>query len=198
MCFNIPFSEYQGKCGFMMRIARARKRGFGPYKGQPAHKHSRPAQLPATVRWQLAIGDDAAFLHVRPCFSRAFPCVCVAPMLGDAAAKSGADSAVETLGSPFNALGTVLILDAASVVNTQKTIDDHVVSWISDRDCSSVRASTGGAYCVDRPQPVPTAIRVSYCYQSLAKVDCYDRPVERDASRFSGTRIDRIPGARLP
>lgn len=140
-----------------------------------------------------------SFRSGRPSFARlSLVCALLLSLGGCGVTKSGADSAVETLGSPFNALGTVLILDAVSVVNTQKTIDDHVVSWISDRDCSSVRASTGGAYCVDPPQPVPTAIRVSYCYQSLAAVDCYDRPVERDASRFAGTRVDRIPVTQLP
>ena len=90
---------------------------------------------------------------------------------------------------------TTAILDMASVINTQKTVDDHLVSWITGKDCSTVRASMGEHYCRESPPVLPMVQRTTYCYKSLALVTCYDQPVERDAARLFGTRVDQVPPA---
>ena len=88
---------------------------------------------------------------------------------------------------------SVAALDIVSVINTQKTIDDHIVSCITGKDCSDVRASKGDPYCIDEPVPVPMVRRATYCYKSLASVTCYDRPVVSDAAQFYGIRVDNVP-----
>jgi hypothetical protein len=88
---------------------------------------------------------------------------------------------------------SVLALDAVSVINTQKTIDDHIVSFVTGQDCSTIRASKGDHYCIDEPVPVPMVQRTSYCYKTLAKVTCYDRPMTGDAAQFFGMRVDEVP-----
>ena len=90
------------------------------------------------------------------------------------------------------AAGTI-ILDAISVVNTQKTLDDHLMSLITGKDCSTVRASMGDHYCEEKPEPTPSIVRTTYCYKSLANVTCYDQPVTQDTARLYGTRTDNIP-----
>jgi hypothetical protein len=90
-------------------------------------------------------------------------------------------------------LATFVVLDAFSVVNTQKTVDDHLVSLVTGKDCSTVRASQGDRYCIAPPPPQPMMRRTTYCYKSLADVTCYDRPLAQDAPVFYGTRVDDIP-----
>ena len=90
-------------------------------------------------------------------------------------------------------VASLAILDALSVINTQKTLDDHVVGWVIGRDCSTVRASRGEPYCEEIPQPVPSVVRTAYCYKSLASVSCFDRPLMSDANRYNGSRSDNIP-----
>lgn len=68
----------------------------------------------------------------------------------------------------------ILGAEGASVVATQKTISDHVVSLASGKDCSSIRRDRGLAYCKEdeiRPQ-----MNV-FCYQTLGQITCYDKPV---------------------
>lgn len=91
--------------------------------------------------------------------------------------------------SPFVGL---LVADGVSVINTGKTLEDHVIGWATGQDCSLVRASQGEHYCVDNT-PVPTVAVAKYCYQTLARVSCYDRRMPSDEARFVGTRIDNIP-----
>ena len=83
--------------------------------------------------------------------------------------------------------------DVVSVVATQKTIEDHVISGIIGEDCSTVRASNGGKYCEEIPKPAPTMVRTAYCYRTLAAVSCYNQPFERDAGQFYGERVENIP-----
>lgn len=131
------------------------------------------------------------------------PCLAAALLAGCGLVKAGVGGTVDELhgldatthrvGSPFSTIQTFWILDGASVINTQKTLDDHLVSWITGSDCSTVRASTGDRYCIDPPEAVPVVVRTAYCYKSLASVDCYDRPLVADKARFYGIRIDKVP-----
>jgi hypothetical protein len=69
-------------------------------------------------------------------------------------------------------------VEAVSIINTDKTITDHVVSMARDQDCSSIRAQNGDYYCIpyyenqQKPAPQP------YCYRTMAGVDCYQQPLK--------------------
>jgi len=63
--------------------------------------------------------------------------------------------------------------DALTVVGTDKTIVDHLVSFKSGKNCSTVRRELGLHYCEeDEPDVNPRV----YCYNTLGRVTCYDRP----------------------
>jgi hypothetical protein len=89
----------------------------------------------------------------------------------------GMDATTHSLGSPFSTAQTFWILDGVSVINTQKTIDDHLVSWLSGEDCSTLKALHGEPYCKPDPVQVPTVTRTLYCYKNLAGSTCYTQPV---------------------
>ncbi len=64
-------------------------------------------------------------------------------------------------------------MESAVVIGTDKTISDHIVSFTSGKNCSTVRKEKGLTYCEeDEPQIKPNI----YCYRTLATVTCYDRP----------------------
>jgi len=44
--------------------------------------------------------------------------------------------------------------DLISLTGTGKTIDDHIIGWATDQDCSILRLSKGGKYCEPYPDPV--------------------------------------------
>ncbi|NQW00237.1 MAG: hypothetical protein HQ483_11105 [Rhodospirillales bacterium] len=63
-------------------------------------------------------------------------------------------------------------VDVLTVMGTDKTLIDHVVSASSGKDCSSVRLEQGDYYCEeDRPKITQNI----YCYNTLGSVTCYDR-----------------------
>jgi len=64
-------------------------------------------------------------------------------------------------------------LDAGTVVTTDKTIDDHMVSLFSGKNCSSVRAEQGFSYCEEDEVRITPAV---HCYRSLGSVTCFDKP----------------------
>jgi len=75
-------------------------------------------------------------------------------------------------------------LNLASVVVTDKTIPDHVVSLATGHDCSVVRYSSGGYYCVQplaANKPVETRL---YCYRSIGNITCYDKAIPGEESRL--------------
>ena len=60
-----------------------------------------------------------------------------------------------------------------SIMGTDKTIADHVISLGSGKNCSTVRRERGLHYCEeDEPQVRPDV----YCYNTLARVTCYKQP----------------------
>lgn len=68
--------------------------------------------------------------------------------------------------------------DVLTVVGTDKTMVDHIVSYTSGKDCSSVRREQGLHYCVeDEPNVQPEV----YCYSTIGAVTCYDRPNPYDS-----------------
>ena len=70
----------------------------------------------------------------------------------------------------------VAIVDGATVVGSQKTLGDHFISYVSGKDCSTVRRNLGRTYCVeDEPNPVSRV----FCYPTIGKITCYDKPDPR-------------------
>jgi len=73
-----------------------------------------------------------------------------------------------------NALYTpIAAIEGASAVGTGKTFSDHLVSYASGKDCSTVRSNSGRTYCREN-EPNPTA--KVWCYRTLGKPVCYNRP----------------------
>lgn len=63
--------------------------------------------------------------------------------------------------------------EGISTIITEKSLGDHAVSIYSGKDCSTVRIERGETYCAE--DEVEPRILV-YCYPTLGKVTCYDRP----------------------
>lgn len=80
---------------------------------------------------------------------------------------------------------TLANLEIFSVINTHKTVGDHIATWVTGRDCSTPRAQREGAWCVDWPAPPPPPQQV-YCYASLAKPSCYSQPYNQGNDRLIG------------
>lgn len=68
---------------------------------------------------------------------------------------------------------TFLVGDAASTIVTDKTIGDHVVSFIARKDCSVVRQEQGLTYCKE-DAPDPAQAPKMHCYRELGTVTCYE------------------------
>ena len=80
------------------------------------------------------------------------------------------------------AMASLMLLDACagygvaegvSIISTEKSLSDHAVSIYSGKDCSTIRLERGDTYCVE-DEVVPKLM--VYCYRTLGKVTCYDRP----------------------
>ena len=59
------------------------------------------------------------------------------------------------------------------VVGTDKTMEDHVVSLVSGKNCSLIRTEKDQTYCEEDEPVIKQNI---FCYRTLATVTCYDRP----------------------
>ena len=64
-------------------------------------------------------------------------------------------------------------VDGASVLSTGKTISDHIVSFATGKNCSTVRTNIGQHYCEEDEVAVPDEV---YCYNTLGDVSCYALP----------------------
>ncbi len=79
----------------------------------------------------------------------------------------------------YGMAGTVAVIDTASVAVTKKTADDHIVSKATDKDCSIERFINGKKYCIDKEEEKkPYKQPKTYCYKTLATVDCYTEPLK--------------------
>jgi hypothetical protein len=91
-------------------------------------------------------------------------------------------------------LSTALVAaDLISLINTGKTIDDHIIGLATDEDCSTLRLSKGGPWCQPYPAPVAMIDVTEYCYKSLAKSTCYTVPIAADQPVFNGTYHTQVP-----
>jgi hypothetical protein len=78
-------------------------------------------------------------------------------------------------------------LSVTSVIITDKTLVDHIVSLAYGKDCSTVRYLDGDYYCKRPPKPQPPL----YCYPSLGDIVCYREPNpygQQDAVDWPPTR----------
>ena len=64
-------------------------------------------------------------------------------------------------------------VDGASVLSTGKTISDHIVSFATGKNCSSVRRNLGQHFCEEDAVAVPDEV---FCYNTLGDVSCYASP----------------------
>ena len=64
-------------------------------------------------------------------------------------------------------------VDVLTVMGTDKTIVDHVVSLSSGKNCSAVRLEKGQYYCKEDEPEIQQNI---HCYNTLGRVTCYTRP----------------------
>ena len=86
----------------------------------------------------------------------------------------------------------LLGVNGASVIGTGKTITDHLVSFTTGKNCSTVRKNTGHHYCEEDELAVPDNV---FCYTTLGDVTCYDRPAPpRERKRIIG----KIPAGAGP
>jgi len=64
-------------------------------------------------------------------------------------------------------------VDILTVMGTDKTVVDHVVSLSSGKNCSAIRLEKGLHYCEEDEPQIQQNI---YCYNTLGSVTCYSRP----------------------
>ncbi|MBL4747979.1 MAG: hypothetical protein JKY17_04140 [Magnetovibrio sp.] len=88
--------------------------------------------------------------------------------------------------SVLKTTGNLSIISTALTMGTKKTLADHIVSFQTGKDCSTVREEKGRTYCVeDEPNPIPKVT----CYRTLGDVMCYSKP---EASRQPGEAIGNL------
>ena len=124
---------------------------------------------------------------------RVLSALSVALLLSACSAKSLPGSSQE-LGFPFSEGPSLLLLDMAVLINTDKTLVDHALSLTSGRDCSTIRAQSTGVYCQDREPPRPPPTQPVYCYRSLASVNCFESPVYSATDHLVG--MDYVVASR--
>lgn len=107
--------------------------------------------------------------------------------------QSGANN-LETYGGQMAGFARPFaIVDTVSLINTDKTVIDHVAGVMSGQDCSTLRSMDGGHYCQPHYENVPV-VPPLYCYRTLGEVTCYDRPSNNAGDKLVGVR----PGGQLP
>ena len=97
-------------------------------------------------------------------------------------------SACSAVTSAPNMMPEVMGIDGMTVVTTGKTLSDHVVSYMSGKNCSTVRRKTGQNFCEEDDLSTPEEI---YCYNSLGNVNCFASP--QPYGQRSST-IDHVSG----
>jgi hypothetical protein len=79
-------------------------------------------------------------------------------------------------------------VDGVTVITTGKTISDHIISFATGKNCSTVRKQTGQNYCEEDDLSLPEEI---YCYNSLGNVNCF---ATAQPYGQSSTTVDRVSG----
>jgi len=89
------------------------------------------------------------------------------------AACSGVGHLAETASVGGGPYPTLAVVDGVTIMATDKTLLDHVVSFTSGKNCSTVRKELGMYYC---EEDEPVGQRKVYCYRTLGGVSCYEKP----------------------
>ena len=84
-------------------------------------------------------------------------------------------------------------LEGATVVGTGKTMTDHIVSFTTGKDCSTIRKNTGRHYCEEDEVAVPDNV---FCYSTLGDVTCYERPAPFGETKRAVGKV--APGSGPP
>lgn len=70
---------------------------------------------------------------------------------------------------------TMVTAQVASLINTDKSLTGHLVSYVTGEDCSSLALAETGRFCRE-PQADTPPEPPRYCYRTLGEVNCYHRP----------------------
>lgn len=85
--------------------------------------------------------------------------------------------------------------NVATLIHADKTIPDIVLSEQRGTNCSLLHAARNEPYCqAAPPDPVETLAALAnnrYCYRTLGRIDCYDRP---DFMASGQTRVNFATG----
>lgn len=80
---------------------------------------------------------------------------------------------------------------AASLINSDKTLVDHVAS-LGPEDCSTVRLSQGDVWCLpDDEELASPPAQAKYCYRTLGQVSCYAEPSPNPHDTLVGVVVPR-------
>lgn len=94
------------------------------------------------------------------------------------------------IGSACTPTESAILMGGATLVSfihTDRTVSDHVIGAITDKDCSTLRmVNEGTSLCRDpamadaqassKTATAQMAAANSHCYRELGRVSCYDRP----------------------
>ena len=114
-------------------------------------------------------------------FTVRFMLLAAALVLGGCSAASTAQSVAPQ----------ALLIEGATIVGTDKTIGDHVISFATNKNCSTIRKHLGKTYCEE--DEIGRVDEV-YCYRTLAKVTCYAVPAPHGETH----RVDHTPPGAGP
>ena len=86
-------------------------------------------------------------------------------------------------------------VEGATVMGTDKTLSDHIISLSSGKNCSIIRKDRGLTYCEEDEPVIKQNI---YCYNTIGRVTCYDRPDPHHGRYEKGDRNDHNRGKEHP
>ena len=86
-------------------------------------------------------------------------------------------------------------IEGVSLNQTGKTVSDHLASWVTGQDCSILRYTKDGRYCVTSAELAKEAAQLhrpydGACYRVRGGVACYD---QADATHTSETQVYNNP-----
>jgi hypothetical protein len=86
-------------------------------------------------------------------------------------------------------------IEGVSLNQTGKTMSDHLASWVTGQDCSILRYTKDGKYCVTAAELAKQDAELhrpydGACYRVRGNVTCYD---QAEATHTSETQIYNNP-----
>ena len=113
------------------------------------------------------------------------PVILIATVVGTSGCAETAKTAPSFFPFP-QAMG----LDGAAVLSTGKTISDHIVSFSTGKNCSTVRKNIGQHYCEEDEVGNPDEV---FCYNTLGNVTCYASPAPHGETQ---RHLGQSPGGK--